>query len=39
VPGPLRIFYHLMSLKRRMIRNPRVLATLICRVGKPDVPA
>ena len=33
--GPLRPILHLLSLKRRIVRNPRLLLTLVCRVTKP----
>ncbi len=33
--GPLRPIYHLMRLKRRVVKSPRRLATLICRMSKP----
>jgi hypothetical protein len=34
-PGPLRPIYALLVLKRRILRNPRRLATLLCRITKP----
>jgi hypothetical protein len=36
MPGPLRPVYQLLALKRRVIRNPKALITLICRMTKPD---
>jgi SAM-dependent methyltransferase len=33
-PGPLRPVYQLLVLKRKIIKNPRRLATLICRMTK-----
>lgn len=36
LPGPLRPVLHVMNMKRRMIRNPRVLATLLGRVMKSE---
>ncbi|MEX0884936.1 MAG: class I SAM-dependent methyltransferase [Phycisphaeraceae bacterium] len=33
--GPLRPIYHLSVLKRRLIRDPRALATIVGRVRKP----
>jgi SAM-dependent methyltransferase len=35
LPGPLAPIYHLMALKRRLIRRPRALLTIICRVTRP----
>lgn len=34
-PGPLRPVYHLLVLKRKLIRNPRTLIHLVCRMRKP----
>lgn len=34
-PGPLRPLYHLLALKRRVVKNPRRLSTMICRMSKP----
>lgn len=34
-PGPLRFIYELLRAKRRLIRNPRSLLTMACRVPKP----
>ncbi|MEE9211772.1 MAG: class I SAM-dependent methyltransferase [Phycisphaeraceae bacterium] len=34
-PGPLRPIYHAMVLYRNIFKNPRRLATLICRITKP----
>lgn len=31
-PGPLRPIYHALNYKRRKIRNPRALLSLICRM-------
>lgn len=33
-PGPLRLVYHLLVAKRKLIKNPRRLATMICRLTK-----
>ncbi len=33
-PGPLRPIYSLLKLKRRLFKNPRSLAVLICRLTK-----
>lgn len=33
--GPLRPVYHLLAFKRRIIRRPEALATLVCRITKP----
>jgi 2-polyprenyl-3-methyl-5-hydroxy-6-metoxy-1,4-benzoquinol methylase len=33
-PGPTRIVFHILAKKRELIRNPRSLATLICRMRK-----
>lgn len=33
-PGPLRLFYRLLVAKRRLIKNPSRLATMICRLTK-----
>jgi 2-polyprenyl-3-methyl-5-hydroxy-6-metoxy-1,4-benzoquinol methylase len=35
LPGPLAPVYHVMALKRKLIRRPRALLTIICRVTKP----
>ena len=35
-PGPLRFAYHALRAKRRVIRRPSSLITMICRLGKPD---
>ncbi len=34
-PGPLRLLYHGLTVKRRLIKNPQSLITLICRLVKP----
>ena len=34
-PGVLRPAYQLLVLKRKIVKNPRRLATLICRMTKP----
>ena len=34
-PGPLRLIYHVLSLKRKIIQHPGSLAGLICRMTKP----
>ncbi len=34
-PAPFRPIYHLLALKRRVIRNPRSLISLLCRITKP----
>ena len=34
LPGPLRPVLHVMNCKRRVIRNPRTLATIIGRITK-----
>jgi hypothetical protein len=33
-PGPLRLVYHAMQAKRRWIRDPRALLTLICKMQR-----
>lgn len=33
-PGPLRLVYRLLVAKRKLIKNPRRLATMICRLTK-----
>ena len=33
-PGPLRLIYSLLLIKRRLIKNPRRLVTMICRLTK-----
>jgi hypothetical protein len=33
-PGPLRPVYSVVKLKRNLIKNPRRLSTLICRMRK-----
>ena len=35
-PGPLRLVYGLLAWKRRLIRNPRRLATMICRLTREN---
>ena len=35
LPGPLRLVYHALSLKRKIIRHPGSLAGLMCRITKP----
>jgi 2-polyprenyl-3-methyl-5-hydroxy-6-metoxy-1,4-benzoquinol methylase len=34
-PGPTRLIFHALAMKRRIIRNPKSLVTLVCRVIKP----
>jgi SAM-dependent methyltransferase len=34
--GPLQIVFHLLALKRYLIRNPRSLISMIGRIRKPD---
>ncbi|MHC5024704.1 MAG: class I SAM-dependent methyltransferase [Planctomycetota bacterium] len=34
-PRPLRFIYHLLATKRRMIRNPRALISLVVRITRP----
>lgn len=34
-PGPLRLFFHAMRMKRMVWKNPHCLLDLICRVRKP----
>lgn len=33
-PGPMRLAYHLLLAKRKLIKTPRRLATMICRFKK-----
>ncbi len=33
--GPLRPIFHLLALKRKLLRSPRSLVSLVCRMGKP----
>lgn len=35
LPGPLRMIYHLLSWKRKVIRQRRALVALVCRMTKP----
>jgi len=35
-PGPLRLIYAGLMLKRKLIRNPRRLVTMICRLTKGE---
>lgn len=34
-PGPLGLIYDVLSLKRKIIRQPRSLVSLLCRITKP----
>jgi 2-polyprenyl-3-methyl-5-hydroxy-6-metoxy-1,4-benzoquinol methylase len=34
--GPLRPIYSLIKLKRQLLKNPNRLATMICRIRKPN---
>jgi len=34
--GPLRPVYHLLAWKRTVMRNPKSLVTMICRMRKPE---
>jgi SAM-dependent methyltransferase len=34
-PKPLRFVYHALRAKRRVVRNPRSLMTMVCRAAKP----
>lgn len=33
--GPLRPLFHLLAWKRRIIKNPEILSTIICRLTRP----
>jgi hypothetical protein len=33
--GPLKPVFHLLALKRKLIKNPRALLTLVCRITRP----
>ena len=33
--GPLRPIFHLLALKRKLVRRRRSLVSLVCRMGKP----
>jgi ubiquinone/menaquinone biosynthesis C-methylase UbiE len=33
-PGPLRLIYRLLAAKRKLVKNPQSLATMICRLRK-----
>lgn len=35
LPGPLKVIFHALAWKRKVIRKPEVLLTLICRLTKP----
>ncbi len=35
-PGPFRIIYNVIKMKRNIIKNPRRLATMICRMELPS---
>jgi ubiquinone/menaquinone biosynthesis C-methylase UbiE len=35
-PGPTVAAWHLFTLKRRLLRNPRLLLELICAIRKPE---
>jgi SAM-dependent methyltransferase len=39
MPGPLRLIYHLLGLKRRLIHSPDALLEMFCRVTKPSPPS
>lgn len=34
-PGPLRLIYEALCLKRKIIQQPRALVSLLCRITKP----
>lgn len=34
-PAPFRPIYHLLALKRKLIKQPRSLISLLCRITKP----
>ena len=34
-PRPLRPLFHLLTLKRMLIKNPKSLLTLVCRITRP----
>ena len=35
-PGPSSVLFHLLAAKRRILRNPRSLLTLVCRLTREE---
>lgn len=35
-PGPLKLIYSMIAAKRKLIKNPERLSTMICRITKPQ---